>query len=115
MHLRVAADVLRHLLPADVGLSPETLRAYTLKIGEQLCDMPTTKPVAAAMSITVTTDLTFIRSCEEGNRHLEVRVGNVETSDGGRQVFGESPDPTPTLRFRFAGASRQSAEPQPQG
>jgi hypothetical protein len=50
--------------------------------------MPTTKPVAAAMSITVTTDSTFIRSCEEGNRHLEVRVGNVETSDGGRQVFG---------------------------
>ena len=114
MHLRVAADVLRHLLPADVGMSPETLRAHTLKIGEQLCDMRTTKPVAAAMSITVTTDSTFIRSCEEGNRHLEVRVGNVETSDGGRQVFGESPDPTPTLRFRFAGASRQSAEPQPQ-
>ncbi|HET6239357.1 MAG TPA: hypothetical protein VFE41_31055, partial [Acetobacteraceae bacterium] len=49
MHLRVAADVLRHLLPADVGMSPETLRAHTLEIGEQLCDMPTTKPVAAAM------------------------------------------------------------------
>jgi hypothetical protein len=30
------------------------------------------------------------RACrrKEGNRHLEVRVGNVETSDGGRQVFG---------------------------
>ena len=39
MPCRVAADVLRHLLPADVGLSPEKLRAYTLKIGEQLCDM----------------------------------------------------------------------------
>jgi hypothetical protein len=50
--------------------------------------MPTTKPVAAAMTITVTTDSTFIRSCEEGNLHLEVHVGNVETSDGGRQVFG---------------------------
>ena len=75
MPFRVAAGVLRHLLPADVGMSPETLRAHTLKIGEQLCDMPTTKPVAAAMSITVTTDSTFIRSCEEGNRHLEVRVG----------------------------------------
>jgi hypothetical protein len=34
------------------------------------------------------TDSTFIRSCEAGNRHLEVRVGNVETSGGGRQVFG---------------------------
>jgi hypothetical protein len=25
---------------------------------------------------------------EESERHLEVRVGNVETADGGRQVFG---------------------------
>jgi hypothetical protein len=37
MPFRVAADVLRHLLPAEVGMSPETLRAHTLKIGEQLC------------------------------------------------------------------------------
>jgi hypothetical protein len=88
MPFRVAADVLRYLLPADLGMSPETLRAHTLKIGEQLCDMPTNKPVAAATSVTVTTDPTLIRSCEEGNRHLEVRVGNVETSDSGRQVFG---------------------------
>ena len=69
-------------------MSPETLRAHTLKIGEQLCDMPMTKPVAAAMSITVTTDSTFIRSCEEGNPHLEVRVGNVEAFGAARQVFG---------------------------
>jgi hypothetical protein len=33
-------------------------------------------------------DSTFIRSCEEDERHLEVRVGNVETASGGRQVFG---------------------------
>jgi hypothetical protein len=33
-------------------------------------------------------DSTFIRSCEDGERHLEVRVGNVETKAGGRQVFG---------------------------
>ena len=33
-------------------------------------------------------DSTFIRSREEGERHLEVRVGNVETASGGRQVFG---------------------------
>jgi hypothetical protein len=88
MPFRVAADVLTHLLPADLGMSPETLRAYTLKFGEQLCDIPTAKPVAATMTITVTTDSTFIRSCEEGTRYLEVRVGNVETSDGERQVFG---------------------------
>jgi hypothetical protein len=63
MPFRVAADVLKHLLPADVGMSPETLRAHTHNIGEQPHDIPTTKPIAAAMSITVTTDSTFIRSC----------------------------------------------------
>ena len=36
----------------------------------------------------VTLDSTFIRSCEKAERHLEVRVGNVETKFGGRQVFG---------------------------
>ncbi len=36
----------------------------------------------------VSLDSTFIRSCVEGERHLEVRVGNVETQSGGRQVFG---------------------------
>jgi len=33
-------------------------------------------------------DSTFIRSCEEGERHLEVIVGNVEMEGGGRRVFG---------------------------
>jgi hypothetical protein len=28
------------------------------------------------------------RGCHHGERHLGVRVGNVETSGGGRQVFG---------------------------
>ena len=36
----------------------------------------------------MTLDSTFIRSCSEGERHLEVRVGNVETASDGRQVFG---------------------------
>ena len=36
----------------------------------------------------MTLDSTFIRSCAERERHLEVRVGNVETEAGGRQVFG---------------------------
>ena len=43
----------------------------------------------ATAAIAVTLDSTFIRSCEEGERHLEVRLGNVETEAGGRQVFGE--------------------------
>src|SRR6266571_3018122 len=41
-----------------------------------------------AAAINVSLDGTFIRSREEGERHLEVRVGNVETASGGRQVFG---------------------------
>ena len=41
-----------------------------------------------AAAIVVTLDSTFIRSCEAGERHLEVRIGNVETESGGRQVFG---------------------------
>jgi hypothetical protein len=36
----------------------------------------------------VTLDSTFIRSCEDGERHLEVRVGNVKAKSGARQVFG---------------------------
>jgi hypothetical protein len=30
----------------------------------------------------------MLRSMSAGEQHLEVRVGNVETSDGSRQVFG---------------------------
>ena len=88
MPYRVAADVLQHLLPVDAGKSPETLRSHTLKVGEQLGDAAADQPAAAAAAITVTLDSTFIRSREDGERHLEVRVGNVETADGGRQVFG---------------------------
>jgi len=89
MPFRVAAEVLSHLLPVAAGMSPETLRGHTLKIGERL-------RAASAVnqwpwfprSITVTTDSTFIRSHDDRERHLEVRVGNVETGEGGRQVFG---------------------------
>jgi hypothetical protein len=89
MSYRVAAGVLQQLLPVDAGRSSETLRKHTLRIGEQLgtatSDRPTT---AAAAAITVSVDPTFIRSREEDERHLEVRVGKVETASGGRQVFG---------------------------
>ena len=88
MPFRVAAGVLAYLLPVEAGKSPETFRGHTLKVGEQLRDAPAVKPAAAASAITITVDSTFIRGCHDGERHLEVRVGNVETSDGGRQVFG---------------------------
>jgi hypothetical protein len=87
MPYRVAAGVLEYLLPIDAGSDPETLRACTLKVGADLVDTAATNPATAASSITLTLDSTFIRSCEDGQRHLEVRLGNVETSDGGRQVF----------------------------
>jgi hypothetical protein len=85
---RVAAGVLEQMLPVGAGNDPETLRCHTLKIGDDLRDQPVVRPGTAAPSITVTVDSTFIRSCEDGERHLEVRVGNVETEPDGRQVFG---------------------------
>jgi hypothetical protein len=88
MPFRVAADVMSHLLPVAAGMSPETLRAHTLKIGERLRAASVVNQAAATSNITVTTDSTFIRSRDDGERQLEVRVGNVETAEGGRQVFG---------------------------
>jgi hypothetical protein len=88
MPYRVAAGLLKHLLPVGAGMIPETLRGHTLKAGAQLRDAAAVKPLAAVPAITVTVDSTFIRGCHDGERHLEVRVGNVETSGGGRQVFG---------------------------
>ena len=85
---RTAADLLEQIFPVDAGKDPETLRRRTLRIGEALRNCAATKPDTAASAIMVTLDSTFIRSCEDGERHLEVRVGNVETEAGGRQVFG---------------------------
>lgn len=87
MPYRVAAGVLEHLLPVDAGIDPETLRAHTLKLGADLVDTATAEPAAAASAITLTLDATFIHSCEAGQRHLEARLGNVETAAGTRQVF----------------------------
>jgi hypothetical protein len=69
------------------GTDPETLRAQTLKVGEDLREAVPAEPATAAAAITLSIDSTFIRSCEAGPRHLEVRLGNVETPDGARQVF----------------------------
>ena len=89
MTYRVATGVLQHLLPLDAGRSPETFRRRTLLIGQQLASRFSGQPAAAgpAAAITVSVDSTFIRSREKDERHLEVRVGNVETADGARQVF----------------------------
>jgi hypothetical protein len=78
----LATDVLQHLPPIDVGTSPETLRSHTLLVGKQIVDAAADKSPA-----TISLDSTFIRGRDDGECHLEVRVGNVETVDGGRQVF----------------------------
>jgi len=88
MTYRTAADVLGQMFPVDAGTHHETLRRHTLKVGEMLRDRIAIRPEAAAAAIVVTLDSTFIRSRAERERHLEVRVGNVETASGGRQVFG---------------------------
>jgi len=88
MTYRTAADVLGQLFPVDMGKHHETLRRHALKVGKALGECAVIRPETAAPAIVVTLDSTFIRSCAEGERHLEVRVGNVETASGGRQVFG---------------------------
>jgi hypothetical protein len=88
MTYRVAAETLGQVFPIDTGKCHETFRQHTLKLGAQLLDRPVILASTAAMAIALSVDGTFIRSCEEGERHFEVRVGNVETEAGGRQVFG---------------------------
>jgi hypothetical protein len=87
MPYRIAAGLLEHLLPVDAGIHSETVRRRTLRVGEQLRDAAPAEPAAPVAAITLTLDSTFIRSYEDGQRHLEVRLGNVETSDGARQMF----------------------------
>jgi hypothetical protein len=88
MTYRMAAEVMAQMFPLDAGNNPETLRSHTLTLGAELRDQAAVQPDTAASAIAVTLDSTFIRSGEEDERHLEVRVGNVETATGGRQVFG---------------------------
>jgi hypothetical protein len=88
MTYRPAADVLQQMFPVDAARHPETLRRHALKVGEALGQCAATTPQTVAAAIVVTLDSTFIRSCDNGERHLEVRIGNVETRSGARQVFG---------------------------
>src|SRR3954452_6805392 len=96
MPYRVAADLLQHLLPIDAGKSPETLRSHTLRVGKQLVDEAAEKPPAAAAAITISLDSTFIRSCEGGERHLAVCLGNVRRLAVAAGPLAPSPEPRPT-------------------
>jgi hypothetical protein len=59
-----------------------------LKIAEGLRTEAAARPATAAAAIVVTLDSTFIWSCEDDERYLEVRIGNVEAGAGRRPVFG---------------------------
>src|SRR3954471_10115128 len=86
---RTAAEVLAQVFPVDAGADPETLRRHTFKIAEALPPRTAPEPLpTGAEAIVVSLDSTFIRGREAGERHLEVRIGNVETTTGRRQVFG---------------------------
>ncbi len=87
-HILIPRWLLTQMFPVGGGKDKETLRRHTLKAGAAIRDRAAVRPETAVSAITITLDSTFIRSCEEGQRHLEVRVGNVETASGGRQVFG---------------------------
>src|SRR4051794_6937032 len=88
MTYRTAAEVLAQMFPLDAGTAHETLRRHTFEVAQALPMSATAQPATPAQTITLTLDSTFIRSCEDGERHLEVRIGNVETATGCRQVFG---------------------------
>ena len=63
------------------------LRGQRPQSGSTTPEAAPAEPAAVAAAITLTVDSTFIRSCDDGQRHLEVRLGNVETAAGTRQVF----------------------------
>jgi hypothetical protein len=88
MTYRTAAELLEQMFPVNAAKHSETVRRHALKVGEALQECAVMTPETMAPAVVVTLDSTFIRSCETGERHLEVRVGNVETKSGGRQVFG---------------------------
>ena len=85
---RAAAGVLVHLLPVDTGTSPETLRSHATNVADQLRDATIGRCAAEAPALDISLDATFVRSRHQGERHMEVRVGNGEAPVGGRLVFG---------------------------
>ena len=84
-------DLSEIMLLRGFTVSHECVRQWEAKLLPVIAQLGTAtsdQPSTAAAVITVSVDSTFIRSREEGERHMEVRVGNVETASGGRQVFG---------------------------
>ena len=93
-----AVDILEQLLPVGAGRDKETLRRHALKAGAAVRDRAAIGPATAASAITITLDSAFFRSCQGGERHLEARVGNVETASAAARFLALSPDPTRTSK-----------------
>src|SRR3954447_24828400 len=75
MTYRTAAEILGQMFPVDSGAAHETLRRHTFKVAERLSTPAAAEPATPSEAIVVTLDSTFIRSCEAGERHVEVRIG----------------------------------------
>jgi hypothetical protein len=88
MSYRSAIGVLTAFFPIEAGVTPETFRRHTLRIGKQLASAPVKEAERAPSSITVGIDSTFIRSRNVAEqRHLEVMVGSIESDSGAHRVF----------------------------
>src|SRR4029077_17310845 len=83
MTYRTAAELLEQMFPVNAAKHSETVRRHALKVGEALRECAVITPETLEPEVVVTLDSTFIRSCETAERHLEVRIGNVETKSGG--------------------------------
>jgi len=77
MTYRPAADLLKQLFPVNAAKHPETVRRHALKVGEALLECAAITPGTMAPAVVVTLDSTFIRSCEDGERHLEEPIASA--------------------------------------
>ena len=98
MTYRTAAGVLEQMFPVGTGRDKEIMRRHTLRAGAALRDSAAIRPEMPMPAITATLDSTFIRSCEDVDRHWEVRVGNVEAASGGVRSLAPSPGPAWTSK-----------------
>jgi hypothetical protein len=99
MTYRVAADLLEQRFPIDAGTDPETLRRHTLRVGEAVVDRAASRPDTSAPAITVTLDSTFIRSCEDGERHLGCGLATSKRNRGHDRFSVTSRKPIRTSRY----------------
>jgi hypothetical protein len=103
---------LLHTGSPKYAYAPRTQGRHTLKIGASLRHEVVSRSETAASAIDTSLDSTFIRSCEDGERHLEVMTGNVETEAGGRQVFAAVAKSGTDIKEQTAEASTRSGGPQ---